>query len=298
MDYLDRLLQLTPIEGEINTLCRFQGNWKIHHTQQMLGIFHIVSKGECCVQLAQQCYHLSAGDVIFLPYGEAHTIATNEQMLKAESLVVDITKQDYGAFTLCANRPVEPDFEMFCGYFRYPNGENPLFQLPKWHLASHNSAIMALLNLLRAETTPQLGNRGMTNALCRILFGYLVRDYLAQQPIHHGILGALQDKRLQNALNGMLANPEYAWNMEQLAERCLLSRASFIRLFKEKTGMLAGKFLTLLRLQKAEMLLKHSDKTIQQIASEVGYQSEAHFCKLFKTQYHCSPTQYRESSPK
>ncbi|EQA04525.1 hypothetical protein P9J82_03075 [Glaesserella parasuis] len=29
MDYLDRLIELTQIQGEINVLCRFNGNWQI-----------------------------------------------------------------------------------------------------------------------------------------------------------------------------------------------------------------------------------------------------------------------------
>lgn len=45
MDYLDRLIQLAQVEGEINILCRFQGNWQIKHQNEpsSLGIFHIIS---------------------------------------------------------------------------------------------------------------------------------------------------------------------------------------------------------------------------------------------------------------
>lgn len=44
MDYLDRLMQLTKIEGEINILCRFQGDWQVPHQQtpDTLGIFHLI----------------------------------------------------------------------------------------------------------------------------------------------------------------------------------------------------------------------------------------------------------------
>lgn len=91
----------------------------------------------------------------------------------------------------------------------------------------------------------------------------------------------------------MLEDPAQEWTMESLAERCAMSRATFIKQFKEKTGMLAGQFLTELRMQKAESLLKCSKKSIQQIAAEVGYSSEAHFSKTFKRYYHCSPSQFR-----
>ena len=35
MDYLDRLIQLAQVEGEINILCRFQGNWQIKHQNDL-----------------------------------------------------------------------------------------------------------------------------------------------------------------------------------------------------------------------------------------------------------------------
>jgi len=45
----------------------------------------------------------------------------------------------------------------------------------------------------------------------------------------------------------------------------------------------------------AAVLLKNTQKTILAIALEVGYQSEAHFCKVFKNYYQLSPSQYRKS---
>ena len=46
MDYLDQLVRQSGIEGEINILCRFQGDWLIHHKQEpnLIGRFHIVSQ--------------------------------------------------------------------------------------------------------------------------------------------------------------------------------------------------------------------------------------------------------------
>lgn len=81
--------------------------------------------------------------------------------------------------------------------------------------------------------------------------------------------------------------------MENLAELSAMSRANFIRLFKNKTGTLPGKFLTGLRMQKAELLLRNSNKSILAVALEVGYQSEAHFSKAFKLKYGISPSKYR-----
>lgn len=302
MDYLDNLMEWLQIEGEINILCRFDGAWHLAHPQSeaRLGIFHIVSKGNCCLKLDDQCYHLKTGDVVFLPNGAAHSLYSEVDTDKASMIDVrDIPTTHVGAFTLCSLNPHCYDFEMFCGYFRYSQtGLPPLFHLPKWFLSSSNHTVNALLTLLQQESHASLGQKSVIDALCNVLFAYLIRDYLTHHHVQHGILSALQDKRLQQALTAMLQHPEKNWGMEELAKQANMSRANFIRLFKEKTGMLAGKFLIQLRLQKAAHLLKTTHKSVQQIAAEVGYQSEAHFSRVFKENFEMSPSLYRHHMDK
>ena len=67
-----------------------------------------------------------------------------------------------------------------------------------------------------------------------------------------------------------------------------------MRVFQQKIGMAPGKFLTQLRLQQAALLLNQSQKSVLAVALDVGYQSEAHFSKAFKSAYGMSPSQYRK----
>ena len=67
-----------------------------------------------------------------------------------------------------------------------------------------------------------------------------------------------------------------------------------MRVFQNTIGMAPGKFLTQLRLQQAALLLNKTQKSVLVVALEVGYQSEAHFSKAFKTAYGMSPSQYRK----
>ncbi len=294
MDYLDRLLQLTKIEGEINILCRFQDDWIVSHPQQpeALGIFHLISQGHCFLQTDKQRYHLQAGDLFFLPYGSPHTLSSSPTIPKNQ--VETIRKQQQGCLTVCYNNSVSHDFEMFCGYFRYASKASLKFlQLPELHLSVNNHAITSLLTLLQQETLPLLAGKSVIDSLCTVLFTYLIRDYLHTHTVNAGILAALQDKRLFHAANVMLQHPEHPWNMDNLAKLCAVSRASFIRLFKQKTGELPGKLLLDLRMQKALMLVRYSNKSMFAIANDVGYQSESHFSKTFKRYFGVAPSQYR-----
>lgn len=298
MDYLDNFIQLHHIKGEIKILCRFQGDWHLEHpaSDKPMGVFHIISKGQCCIKLDSQCLHLKAGDVVFFPYGTQHELASCPTLLDIPpEQLIPIQKQQTTHFTLCQNHQGgSDDFEMFCGFFHYRHSST-LLELPKWHLAENNHSVMALLALLKKESEENLGGQTVINALANVLFTYLIRDYLSKNNVEHGILAALQDKRLKVAIQAMLTEPEKEWSMESLADISAMSRSNFIRLFKNKSGISAGKFLTALRLQKATFLLQHSELSIQEIALQVGYQSEAHFSKLFKAHQGKSPSELRSS---
>ncbi|PJG84383.1 helix-turn-helix domain-containing protein [Conservatibacter flavescens] len=298
MDYLDKLIRLSKVEGEINTLCRFQGNWQVKHAQEVeaMGIFHIISQGSCEVILDnQEHYHLKTGDVFFLPYGLAHHIGSCG-LQHCEACLGGMSACEYGAFSLKTNQIQQYDFEMFCGYVRYSTYSRSFLNLPDFlHLSAQtHPQLNALLQLLQHEASLKLPSKSIIDSLCNAMFTYLVRDYAEKSDIRSGILGALLDKRLAIAVESMLRQPEYEWNMERLAELCAMSRASFIRLFKQKTDMLPGKFLMDLRMQKAEMLLRESHKSILAIALGVGYKSEAHFSQAFKARYGMPPSQFRE----
>lgn len=298
MDYLDRLIQLAQVEGKINVLCRFQGDWQIKHQQEpnTSGIFHIISKGECRLVINnQQSYHLKPGDVFFLPHGLEHKVQSSKHTSHDESSLTALKQLQHGPFTLRTNNQASHDFEMFCGYFRYSGHSTLPALLPEyWYLSGSNSSVTSLLSLLQREAILEIGSASVVNALCNVLFTYLARDYIQQNSdVNNGVLSALQDKRLYHAVNSMLQQPENNWNMESLAELSAMSRANFIRLFKNKTGTLPGKFLTSLRMQKAELLLRSTNKSILAVALEVGYQSEAHFSKAFKLKYGISPSKYR-----
>lgn len=269
MDYLDKLIQLAQVEGNINVQCRFSGHWQVDHPQEpnLLGVFHLVSYGECYVKLQDQQLHLKQGDVLFLPQGMAHHL---ESAVVSDKFLQPIHQHSHGALTLKSNCQLGFDFEMFCGHFYYNGHLSPLFQLPEfWLLSLSPDVSNALLTLLRNEADRNLGCRSTIDALCHVLLAYLIRDYLEKNQTK-GVLAALQDKRLYPAVNAMLLNPEQPWNMENLAARCAMSRANFIRLFKQKTNYLPGRFLTDLRMQKARLLLRNSTQSVFAVALEVG----------------------------
>ena len=82
--------------------------------------------------------------------------------------------------------------------------------------------------------------------------------------------------------------------LSQVASLCSVSREHFSRLFKRETGFGFNEYLTLLRLQRAEALLREEpQKNISQVAYESGFNDSNYFSDRFRREYGLSPLQYR-----
>ncbi|TMH77354.1 MAG: helix-turn-helix transcriptional regulator [Betaproteobacteria bacterium] len=78
-----------------------------------------------------------------------------------------------------------------------------------------------------------------------------------------------------------------------LAVEFNLSESNLQHLFKRKTGLCLGRFLTEQKLQTAAHLLKSSQMRIKQIASTVGYEHTSSFIRAFERRFSESPWAYR-----
>jgi YesN/AraC family two-component response regulator len=67
------------------------------------------------------------------------------------------------------------------------------------------------------------------------------------------------------------------------------------RSIKKMTGRTFLEMVMEVRLDIAENLLLMTEKTINDIAEEIGYMNSAYFYKLFKNQYGLTPSQYRKN---
>jgi len=299
MDFLDKLIQLAQVSGEVNIRCLFQGQWQIQPNiaeNQYVGAFHLIEQGECWLTLDKKQIHLQAGDIFFLPQNRPHLIAGQAQNL-SENNVPHAQDNRSTLFKVYSIGQNSADLKMFCGLFYYSKPSLLIDSLPEYlHLSLNDTPVQPLIRLMQQEAdNHQSGAKSLMDALVTVLFIYILRHGLQANLLHCGLFAGLQDKRLGKVLEQLFNAPQQAWNMDALAALAALSRANFMRVFQQKIGMAPGKFLTQLRLQEAALLLNKTQKNILSVALEVGYQSEAHFSKAFKALYGMTPSQYRKA---
>jgi len=73
-----------------------------------------------------------------------------------------------------------------------------------------------------------------------------------------------------------------------------LAERSFKRRFAKATGMTPLEYVHALRLEETKQMLETTDKPIEEIAQEVGYEDSSFFSRLFRRKVALTPAQYRK----
>jgi two-component system response regulator YesN len=84
------------------------------------------------------------------------------------------------------------------------------------------------------------------------------------------------------------------FSLEDISGEIGFNPSYFSQMFKAKTGQTFVQYKNQVRLGKAKELLKKTDKSVTQVAMEVGYNDTSHFIKLYKKIIGETPNEYRE----
>lgn len=99
--------------------------------------------------------------------------------------------------------------------------------------------------------------------------------------------------RLLPALKHIMENYAARITIGELAKKCGYSESQFTRLFKQYMKMTAYAFVEQVRIHHATEALKHSARSILDIAQDCGYYDHSAFVKRFKKFTGSTPLRYR-----
>jgi AraC-like DNA-binding protein len=83
-------------------------------------------------------------------------------------------------------------------------------------------------------------------------------------------------------------------NLNLLTQISYMQKSHFLHSFKRQFQISPMKYLTLIRMENAKLLLLKSEKNISEIAREVGYNTSSYFSEMFLKVVGESPTAYRK----
>jgi AraC-like DNA-binding protein len=104
--------------------------------------------------------------------------------------------------------------------------------------------------------------------------------------------GTVPDTGLDAVARYITNCPDERVDPEQCAKIACMSQATFFRHFRTKFGTTPSRFANQARIHRAREMLARGDASVSDVAFEVGFQSPAHFARVFKQVCGETPGEY------
>lgn len=242
--------------------------------------------GELDIIQEDKTYHIRQGDIYISPLLMSIQIKHRSKDLKGVVLTVDI---DYVLTN--AKKTFHPTWN----FFIY---ENPCLSLTKEQYVHIDQLIDALrkriaaINTSVTNTQQKIINHELVTAMGEVLYYEILSIYFArqpQQPQHKD----RKDHVFQNFIISLYQNHRMEREVTYYAQEQYLTPRYFSAIIKEKSGISALQWIIRMVIADAKQMLRSSDLSIKEIASELNFSTQSFFGKYFKQYVGISPTEYR-----
>ncbi|MEZ4503751.1 MAG: AraC family transcriptional regulator [Dehalococcoidia bacterium] len=250
--------------------------------------FHLVTRGPIWADIegVSTPLRLDEGDIVVLPRGATHSL-TDRPGTPPTSVTELRSSISGNPPTLVWGGTGDPS-EALCGFFHYRSRLfDPLLNaLPEVLVIRHDPErspwLTATLEHTFNESLAQrAGGDAMVSRLVELLFLEVVQRYL-EDGDGTGWFAALNDPIVGAALSHLHAEPERPWTLEALSHEVGASRSTLSERFTETVGLSPIRYLTEWRMELAAQRLEQTRDSVAEVATAVGYDSEAAFSRAFK----------------
>ncbi|MBQ9071183.1 MAG: helix-turn-helix domain-containing protein [Clostridia bacterium] len=242
-----------------------RGSESTHHYHENFEIYYL-KEGKCRYFIDGSFYEVVAGDIVCIPGGTIH-------------------KTNYG---------IEPHSRMLINF-----GEEYVTEGLREHINELDFVyrgkevsirVSEVFERIEREFTSGdfLSEEALRLLTCELLL-VLIRNRKGGEKIKSN------HSPVDNVIDYIRENYMHDIKLSEAAKRESVSPEHLSRVFKKTTGFGFNEYLTLLRLQRAEFMLKNEPgKTIGEIAYECGFNDSNYFSYKFKQMYKISPKRARK----
>lgn len=233
-------------------------------------VFVFIADGEAILQQDRQRQEAGPGDLLHLARG-------TECVLRAP-----------------AGRGAEIIVVHFVATISESIDVSELLDLPLALAVGVGSRVHYYLAESAAVAESAVGRRHCLRSLITLVLLSLVCDYLPEAERLLRRPRVVQMRRLLPAVRVLRRDMSAASSIDVLAQRCGLSVAQFRRLFHEVFERSPTQYIQQMRVREACRLLHCTDRTVNEICLQIGYEQPSHFHKTFKKFTGVTPRFYRE----
>lgn len=216
----------------------------------------VVEQGSCVYQWGEERVTLQEGACIYLPYGSCHQMVEHSD-----------------------------DFAMIRVNFAMYNPRGELLHFSEGPLVICTEPDRILL--LTVNRMVELFTTADHNFLRQACF-YELLDRMVR------LKSAYRREPIRDAVTYIRNHYTEDFSCAELAEICYMSPARMYRHFENAMGCTPTEYKNRLRIDQAKSMLRNDSISVGEIASLMGFESPAYFCKIFKRYAGKTPLQYRK----
>jgi AraC-like DNA-binding protein len=316
MDALSELLRAVKLSGALFYKSSCSAPWHLDAPPSKMFLpyirarashvieFHHITEGTAFVRVGEENTPLTAGDIVMMPHGDAHVMGAGSggRPIDGDAALPALWTGQLALASFGGGGEVTG---LVCGYLAC-DGEliKPVLaglpRVVRVNIRNDPSGDW-LDNTLRhalaqaAACTP--GSDVILAHLAEVLFAEVLRRYLLTLPAgRSGWLAGAGDPAVGRALAALHRDPAHAWTLDALAQEAGLSRSALTERFARFLGQAPMAYLTDWRLELGAEALRSTSRSVQRVALEAGYDSEAAFNRAFKRRFGVPPAKYRREA--
>jgi len=316
IDALSDVLRVARLTGGIFLHAEFFAPWCMaarlapEHCGPGLGpashliLFHYVLEGELCVRVeGEEAFVLGPEEVVLFPRNHPHLLGSDLDLPPAMARDIIQPPRDGGLFSIhhggdgaCTR--------LVCGFLGGDSAEgNPVIAtLPaaiRLKIEEGGAAEWMRATFRYAADEVAAGRPGSETVLAKLselLFVEAVRRYAETLPEGQtGWLAGLRDHHVARALALLHGDMSRSWTVDELGREVGLSRTALAERFTHLIGVAPMRYLASWRMQVAAQELRNRGTSLAEVATAVGYESEAAFSRAFKKAFGTAPATWRRS---
>ena len=160
---------------------------------------------------------------------------------------------------------------------------------------SHDPNLEFFAKAFLAEMQNQaLGGQLYRESLANLFTIHLLRHYCAFEPKLKQYQGGLSHGRLRTAIDYIKAHLDEKLTLDAIAQQLNISQYHFCDLFKQSMKIAPYQYVMQQRIERAKQLLrKHREMAIVDIALSCGFANQTHFHKHFRKYTGMTPNTYQ-----
>jgi AraC-like DNA-binding protein len=319
MDVLSEVLKVVKLQGALFYNGEFSSPWSIraasskglaHHLvpgAEHVIVYHLLTEGRASIRMENgETLPLRAGDLVMIPHGDPHimengpaTTTVDESLQLAQVLAQGLKLWRAGGGGevtkfVCGYMACEPRLSQV-----FLSGLPPVFKISIHNDASGRWLEDSIRFSVNEAGVSRAGGEAVVAKLSEVLFVEALRAYITHLPSEQlGWLAGARDPEVGKTLALMHRNPARPWTLAGLAKEAGVSRSVLAERFRHYLGEPPMSYLTRWRLQVGAQMLASTSYSVAQIASDVGYESEAAFNRAFKREFETPPARFRSLAGK